>query len=113
MSLSRIRNRIEALERKFAVSLAVFRLRPLAEEICNEWDASGNDGTPLPDPHSLIRRIADRGFRLPTFMPLVGYLGRCRRDDRCPQPRDVVSMLLPHAAKRGIVANLFRWDAAA
>ena len=36
MSLARIRNRIEALQRRYALPLAVMRLRPLAIQFCDQ-----------------------------------------------------------------------------
>ena len=70
MSLSRIRNRIEALERKFAVPLAVVRLRPLAEKVCDEWAAAKAADAPLP------KRVCDKSpFPLPPCS---------RRNCRCP-----------------------------
>ena len=113
MSLSRIRNRIEALERKFAVPLAVVRLRPLAEQICDEWAAASAADGPLPKTQSLIKRIADRGFHVTTFGSLDRYLRECRDEGRFPKPRDIATVLLPHAAKKGVIYSIFGWDPAA
>ena len=82
MSLSRIRSKIEALERKLARPLAVVKLRPLAEEYCDQWEAAHADKKPLPEAQPLIQRIADRGFRLNTFTNLHLYIKRCREKRR-------------------------------
>ena len=37
MTLSQIRNRVQALQRKYAKELAVYRLRRMAEEIFHDW----------------------------------------------------------------------------
>ncbi len=60
MSLSHIRNRIEALERRLALPLAVVTLRPLVEEFCEQWHVAAVDRKPLPDSHSLARKISER-----------------------------------------------------
>ena len=104
MSLSRIRNRIETLERKLALPLAAARLRPLAEEFCDEWDAARSEHKPLPEAHPFIQRIAGHGFRLPTWMALQKYLERCRQENEFPNPRGVITTLLPRAATLGIVS---------
>ena len=101
MSLSRIRNRIEALERKFAVPLAVVRLRPLAEKVCDEWAAAKAADKPLPKTQSLIKRIADHGIQATTFGSLDRYFRECRDEGRFPSPRDIATVLFPHAAKKG------------
>ena len=113
MSLSRIRNRIEALERKFAVPLAVVRLRPLAEQVCDEWAAAKAADKPLPKAQSLIKRIADRGFQVTTFGSLDRYFRECRDEGRFPRPRDIATVLFPHAAKKGVIYSIFGWDSAA
>ena len=40
LTLSQIRNRINALQRKYAKELAVYRLRPLAEDFSQQCAAS-------------------------------------------------------------------------
>ena len=113
MSLSQIRNSIEALERKLAVPLAVVRLQPLAEEFCDEWNVAHSDHKPLPESHPFIQRIAGRGFRLNTFMALRNYIERCRERKEFPQPRQIVNALLPQAAVLGFVQARFSSDAPA
>ena len=113
MSLSRIRNRIEALERKFAVPLAVVRLRPLAEKVCDEWAAAKAADKPLPKAQTLIKRIADRGIQATTFGSLDRYFRECRDEGRFPSPRDIATVLFPHAAKKGVIYSIFGWDSAA
>ncbi len=113
MSLNRLRNRIEALERKLALPLAAVRLRPLAEQFCNEWDVARGDHKPLPESHPFIQRIAGHGFRLNTFMALRNYIERCRKKGEFPQPREIVNALLPRAAALGFVQARFSSDAPA
>ena len=80
-----LRRRVNALRRKMARALAVVRLRPLAQDFCDQWDSALSGSRPLPEPHSFIRRVAQAGFRLPTFMAAHRYLERCRRQERPSQ----------------------------
>ena len=101
MSLSRIRNRIEALERKFAVPLAVVRLRPLAEKVCDEWAAAKAADKPLPKAQALIKRIADQrrpshDFRLPG--PVLPRMSRRRQ---IPQAKGYRHRPLPPRREKG------------
>ena len=67
MSLSQIRNRIEALERKLALPLAIVRLRPLAEAICDDWAVALAAHKPVPEPHSIVRRGSQPWLPPPRF----------------------------------------------
>ena len=64
MTLSQIRNRIHALQRRFGLPLAIIRLRPYATQFCHQW-ATGprQEGTPTRDPR--LHQEASR-FRLPS-----------------------------------------------
>ena len=52
MTLSQIRNRIQALQLKYAKELAVYRLRRQAEEICDQWERAGGDRQDPPQPEA-------------------------------------------------------------
>ena len=62
---------------------------------------------------SLIKRIADRGFQVTTFGSLDRYFRECRDEGRFPRPRDIATVLFPHAAKKGVIYSIFGWDSAA
>ena len=72
--MNQIRSRINALRRKMALEISVVSLRPLAEDFCIQWSVAVTDRRPAPDDHTFIRRVADAGFRLPTFMAAHQYL---------------------------------------
>ena len=93
-----LRRRVNALRRKMARALAVVRLRPLAQEFCAQWDSALSGSQSLPEPHSFIRRVAQAGFRLPTFMAAHRYLERCRRRNALPNCYELVRSLLPWSA---------------
>ena len=113
MSLSQIRNRTEALERKLALPLAIVRLRPLAEAICDDWAVALAAHKPVPEPHSIVRRVASRGFRHLDFMALHKYVQCCRDENTHPDPHGIIRNLLPRAAPSGILDAALRWDAPA
>ncbi len=112
MSLSQIRNAVDALCRKYAIPLAIYRLRPLAEEFSQEWSVAEADRKPAPESHPFIRKIALAGFSLPTFMELHKYLERCRRNNTRPDVNGIIRCLLPQAEEQGCLEAL-RWDRAA
>ncbi len=93
-----LRRRVNALRRKMARALAVVRLRPLAQEFCAQWDSALSGSQSLPEAHSFIRRVAQAGFRLPTFMAAHRYLERCRRRNALPNCYELLRSLLPWSA---------------
>ena len=110
MTLSQIRSRIEALQRRFAVPLAALRLRRISEQICDEWSVAAAGNMPLPGTQSIIRRISGTGLRFNTFAQLHSYIERCRAANECPEPRSVATVLFPKAAANGIMHAIFQWD---
>ena len=104
MTISQIRRRIDALKRRFARELAIIKLRRIAESVSDQWDPSNP-----PEPGHVIGRIADAGFRLPTFTQLSSYLKEVRRQGDVPKPESIVLILLPWAWKDRYL-ELLRWD---
>ena len=94
MTLAQIRRRVNALKRKFVLELAILRLRRIAEAVANDWDLDEP-----PEPHDVIQRVAKAGFRLTTFMRLQHYLKDTRSRGDVPEPRRIVTSLLPWASK--------------
>ena len=109
MTLSQLRTQVDTLCRKYAVELEVYRLRPLAQELCDEM-AEAVTG-PKPGPvltllewiQTFLRRLIARGFRPLPFLALNGYLERCLDRRVLPQANDVLRALLPRAAQRGLI----------
>ena len=111
MSLTQIRSRIQALQRRYALPLAVIRLRPYATQFCHQWATAQDQQQPLPETPAFIRKLADAGFRLTTFMYLHHHIERHLSNNTCPNPKGIISALLPHAAAReGIIDAIFHWD---
>ena len=94
-TLSSLKARVRALQRKFARELAALRLRRLAEEHCLQSSAARADRQPHPESHAFIRRVVSAGFRLPTFMAVHKYLERCRADNSLPDCEDLLRALIP------------------
>ena len=108
-TLSQLRRRVNALRRKYARELAIVRLRPLAEDFSQEWAATVADRRPAPRPQPFIRRLAQHGFRLPTFIALHQYLERCRSDGKTPDCYNIIAALLPRIPGDQL-GQLLQWD---
>ena len=110
MSLSQIRTTINALKRKYALPLAVLRVRLVAEKFCHEWDAARDRHDPIPPTNVLVSQTAQNsGLPLPTWGNLHRYLDRIRTQNAHPHPHDIVKALIPQAAPRGLLP-LLTWD---
>ena len=94
-TLSQLRRRVDALERKYAKELAVVRLRRLADEFSHQWTNALYQRRPTPQPQPFIRLIAKSGYRLKTFVALDLYLERCSKEERVPDSLGIISSLLP------------------
>ena len=110
MTLTQIRNRVQALQRRYALPLTVIRLRPYATQFCDQWAVAQDRKEPLPETHPFVIKLADAGIRLPTFGLLIHYFRRHREANTCPQPSSIVSALLPKPASRPIIDSIFQWD---
>ena len=110
MTLSQIRNRIHALQRRFGLPLAIIRLRPYATQFCHQWATAQDRKEPLPETPVFIRKLADAGFHLTTFMYLHHRLERHRENNTCPQPSTIITALIPGPKARKIIDAVFQWD---
>ena len=108
MTLSQIRNQINALQRKYAKELAVYRPRPLAEDFSQQWAVALSNRQLAPQPQPFIRRIAS-GYRLPTFMALDNYLERCRSEGIIPHCLGMLHSLLPQLPYDRL-RDMLQWD---
>ena len=97
MTLSQIRTQIQALQRKYAKELLIYRLRRQADQVYNHWARAVGDRQEPPQPHSIIRKFAAAGFFLPTYNSLHRYLADLRKEGQIPEPRRIVLALLPWA----------------
>ena len=86
MTLSQIRTQIQALQRKYAKELLIYRLRRQADQVYNQWARAVGDRQDPPQPHSIIRKFAAAGFFLPTYNSLHRYLEDLRQEGSIPNP---------------------------
>ena len=110
MTLTQIRNRVQALQRRYALPITVIRLRPYATQFCDQWALAQDRKEPLPETHPFVIKLADAGIRLPTFGLLIHYFRRHREANTCPHPKTLVAALLPKPASRSIIDAIFQWD---
>ena len=109
MTLSQLRNQINALQRKYARELAVYRLRPLGEDFSQQWAIALSNRQPAPQPQPFIRRIAQSGYGLNTFMALDNYLERCRSEGIIPHCQGMLHSLLPQLPYDRL-RDMLQWD---
>ena len=96
-TLSEIRREIRALQRKYHRELTIYRMRRVSEEVHHDYARAVADRQDPPKPLEIIRRIADRGFRLTTWIHLHNYLDKVRETGDIPEPRRMLLALLPWA----------------
>ena len=94
-TLSEIRREIRSLRRRFHREIAIYRMRRITEEVHYDYARAVADRQDPPRPQEIVRRIADQGFRLTTWMNLLKYLERIREAGDIPEPRTMLTNLLP------------------
>ena len=96
-TLSEIRREIRALQRKYHKEISLYRMRRVTEEVHHDYARAVADQQEPPKPLEVIRRIADKGFRLTTWLHLHNYLDQVREQGDIPEPRRMLLTLLPWA----------------
>ncbi len=96
-TLSEIRREIRALQRKYHRQLTIYRMRRVTEEVHHDYARAVADQQDPPKPLEVIRKIADKGFHLTTWMHLHNYLDKVREQGDIPEPRRMLLALLPWA----------------
>ena len=111
MNLSQIRNRIEALERRFALPLTAVRLRPHATPVLRPVGHRPRpQATPARNLPTSSASSPTPDSASPTYTNLSLFLERHRENNTCPMPSQIVSTLLPGQKARKIIDALFRFD---
>ena len=96
-TLSEIRREIRALQRKYHKEISLYRMRRVTEEVHHDYARAVAEQQDPPKPLEVIRRIADKGFRLTTWLHLHNYLDKVREQGDIPEPRRMLLALLPWA----------------
>ena len=109
MTLSQIRNQVEALCIKYAAELEVYRLRSVAQEFCDDMAEAATRPEQAP-PMDLMewtqvffQRMTAGRFRPRNLLSLYDYLGICLDRRILPQANDLLRSILPAAARRGLI----------
>ena len=110
MTLSQIRRLVEALKQKYADELEVYRLRPVAQQFCDDM-ANAVTGKKRGRRRSIdewaeifFKRVRERGLRTQNGLAhLHSYLERCLDRRVLPQASEILRELLPRAARRGLI----------
>ena len=109
MTFAQIKRQVDALCRKYAAELAIYRARTLALELCDRMADSVTPGMPRKPMQCsdwallLFRRLRERGVRVKSWFRLSAYLEDCLDRLLLPQVNNVLRALFPEAAKRGLI----------
>ena len=98
-TMSQIRNRVNALKRKYATELKILKVFPIAEEFSLDWACMAADRLPLPQSGDFIRHLASWGFRFHTYTNLHQYLEGCREQGDIPDALGILSSLFPEVPR--------------
>ena len=110
MTLSQIRRLVDSLKQKYADELEVYRLRPVAQQFCDDM-ANAVTGRKRGRRRSIdewaeifFKRVRERGLRPQHGLAhLSSYLERCLDLRVLPQAAEILRELLPRAARRGLI----------
>ena len=110
MTFSQIRRLIDSLMLKYADEVEVYRLRPIAQQFCNDM-TNAVTGKKRGRRRSLdewaeifFRRVRERGLNPQQGVAhLARYLEHCHELRVLPQASELLRQLLPRAARRGLI----------
>ena len=106
MTISQLRNQINALKRKLAPILDAYRLKSAANHIVRRWSAAVEKKKPVPDPVDCVQIIAGAGFRPQAWNPLHAYIDQCQRYRSCPDAGEIINTLNPPRKLASLIAAL-------
>ena len=98
MTFSQLRREVDSLMRKYATELAVHRLRPVADEYCDQWQELIAEKKLPPNPQRLFKKLPGKDFLRQRFPAVNNYLDDCRQKRRLPHPNEILRLLIPKAA---------------
>ena len=114
MNLYQIQREVEALKRRFPIHYNLNRLRPYAEQFCDDWEYCVGMGFDPPSFNSHPRdsdypprrekarpfmdRIRRVGIISRDWLSLKKYLDNCRDERIYPHPNEILRITLPRAA---------------
>ena len=95
MTLSQMKREVNALKRKYARALIVVRLRRLATEFCDEWEANQLEGKPPMQDIQSGQWFIKRGYTPNSFNALFDCVRRSKEKKEPPVAIDLVKALIP------------------
>ena len=108
MTLSQLRSQVDSLMRKFATELAVYKLRPVADEYRDQWQEFVDEKKLPPAPSRLFKKLLGKDFLSRSFPSVNNYLEDCRQNRRLPHPNEILRRLVPKSAASGLVPRELR-----
>ena len=110
MTFAQIKRLVNRLTHHFADELRVYRLRPVAQEFCEDM-TNAVTGEKKGRPRSLdewalifFRRVRERRLHPERGLAtLYDYLERCLDSRTLPRATDILRELLPTAKRRGLI----------
>lgn len=109
MTFTQLKNQVNALCRKYATELAIYRARPLALDLCDQMADAVTPGRPKKALQCsdwawlLAVRLRERGIRVKTHVFLSNYLEDCLDRLILPQVNNVLRALFREARDRGLI----------
>ncbi len=109
MTFSQICRLVDSLVLKYADELEVYRLRPVAQQFCDDM-TNAVTGRKRGRPRSIqewgnifFQRTQESGLRIMARARLDRYLNQCLECRVLPQVNDILRALLPRAVRRELI----------
>ena len=94
-----VKSRLRNLERKLVMERAELQIDLLVEQLVRRWDYAVYQGWSTPDSMEFIEQLLDAGFYLLNAnMSTIRYIEECRREDKIPEQKRLLQILLPWAS---------------
>ena len=89
-----VRSKLRSLERKLVLERAEQRVGFHVDRLVQDWDLAAAQEKPRPDPLEFIKDLLNEGIYLPTYPRALNYLDECRREERLPEARRLMQILV-------------------
>ena len=99
MSLSQIKNAVDALRRKFALPLVLIRTGRECVDIPNQWRADRGRHKQMPSSFAIVQEGEDSGYRNGQAIGLRDYIERSIEGNECPVIPRIPAASVPPALK--------------
>ena len=103
MTPFQVRREADALTRKYDTRLAIYKLRPAANEYCDQWQGLVDKEEPPSAPQRLFNTLLGKDSLRRKFPAVFEYLESCWQLRRLPHPNEILRPLVPESAASGLV----------